>query len=57
VEPKLFQIGSEFHVELIDSKGTGQGTEYTCEAGESALETIEEAVDSCPTRAIKVTRV
>ena len=57
IEPKLFQIGSESYVELINAKGTVQGTEYTFEASESALETIGEAVDSCPTRAITMTRV
>jgi len=30
------------------------GTEYTFEATDAALEMIEEAVDSCPTRAITV---
>ena len=57
MEPKLFQIGLESYVELIDAEGTIQGTEYTFEASQSALETIEEAVDSCPTRAITMTRV
>ena len=57
MEPKLFQIGSEPYVELIDSNGTLQGTEYTFEATEAAMEMIEEAVDSCPTRAITMTRV
>jgi len=57
MEPKLFQIGVEPHVELIDSNGMLHGTEYTFEATEAALEMIEEAVESCPTRAITVTRV
>jgi ferredoxin len=54
IEPKLFQIGQESHVELTDSKGASQGTEYTFEAIETELELIEEAVDSCPTRAISM---
>jgi ferredoxin len=56
VEPKLFQIGVEPYVELIDAKGVLQGTEYTFEATDGEMETIEEAVDSCPTRAITMTR-
>jgi chaperonin GroEL len=32
MEPKLFQIGSEPYVELIDTHGTVVGTEYTFEA-------------------------
>jgi uncharacterized Fe-S cluster protein YjdI len=31
MEPKLFQIGLEPHVELIDSNGMLHGTEYTFE--------------------------
>jgi ferredoxin len=57
MEPNLFQIGVEPHVELIDSNGMLHGTEYTFETTEAALEMIEEAVDSCPTRAITMTRV
>jgi ferredoxin len=57
IEPRLFQIGSESYVELIDSNGVLQGTDYTFEATDAELETIEEAVDSCPTRAITMTRV
>jgi len=54
VEPKLFQIGQESHVELIDANGTLQGIEYTFAVTDAELEMIEEAVDSCPTRAISV---
>ncbi len=56
MEPTLFQIGSESHVELIDSDSNVQGTEYTFEASDPEVEKIEEAVDSCPTRAITLTR-
>jgi ferredoxin len=52
IEPKLFQIGQEPYVELTDTSGMSQGTEYTFEASDAELEMIEEAVDSCPTRAI-----
>ena len=54
IEPKLFQIGQESYVELIDANGMSQGTEYTFEAIDTELEMIEEAVDSCPTRAISM---
>ncbi len=54
VEPRLFQIGQEPYVELTDASGISHGTEYTFEATETELEMIEEAVDSCPTRAISV---
>ena len=56
IEPKLFQIGQEPHVELTDATGISQGTEYTFEASETELEMIEEAADSCPTRAISMQR-
>jgi ferredoxin len=57
MEPKLFQIGDESYVELIDANGMIQGTEYTFEATDAELEKIEDAVDSCPTRAIILTRI
>jgi ferredoxin len=57
MEPKLFQIGSESHVELIDGTGRLKGTEYTFEASEAEIEMIEEAAESCPTRAITMERV
>ena len=53
IEPKLFQLGQETYVELTDVSGTAQGTESTFEATEAERERIEEAVDSCPTRAIR----
>ena len=54
IEPKLFQIGQESYVELIGTDGALQGTEYTFDASDAELEMIEEAVDSCPTRAISM---
>ena len=51
IEPKLFQIGEESYVELTDASGMSQGTEYTFDATQTELEMIEEAVESCPTRA------
>ena len=57
IEPKLFQIGSESYVELIGLNSSVQGTEYTFEATDAEVEMVEEAVESCPTRAITITRV
>ena len=54
IEPKLFQIGQEPYVELNDANGNSRGTEYIFEVSESELQMIEEAVDSCPTRAISM---
>jgi ferredoxin len=56
IQPKLFQIGNEPYVELIDSNGISQGTEYVFEATDAEVNMIEEAVDSCPTRAIGMAR-
>jgi ferredoxin len=55
IAPKLFQIGDELYVELLDHAGSVQGTKYTFEATPAEMELIEEAVDSCPTRAISMT--
>lgn len=54
IEPRLFRIGEGPHVELIDASGISHGTEFTFEATDTELEMIEEAVDSCPTRAISM---
>lgn len=54
IEPKLFQIGQEAYVELVDAMGVSQGTAYTFDASAAELEMIEEAAESCPTRAISV---
>ena len=54
IEPKLFQIRQEPHVELTDATGASHGTEYTFDATAPELEMIDEAVESCPTRAISM---
>ncbi len=41
IEPKLFQIGQEPYVELMDASGMSQGTEYTFEATDAEREMIE----------------
>ena len=56
IEPKLFQIGAEPHVEVTDRNGVSQGTRYTFDATDAELEMAEEAAEGCPTRAIGVTR-
>ena len=54
IEPKLFQIGEETYVELTDSDGSSQGTDYTFEATGAELQLIQEAAEACPTQAISV---
>ena len=55
IAPQLFQIGDEPYVELLDAQGIVRGTEHTFDATPAEMELLEEAVDSCPTRAIRVT--
>ncbi len=52
IAPKLFHIGDEPYAELLDKGGVPQGNKYAWDATEAELELIEEAIDSCPTRAI-----
>ena len=52
IAPKLFRIGDEAYVELLDPKGISQGSEYSFDATSEEVVLIEEAVESCPTRAI-----
>jgi ferredoxin len=54
IQPKLFQIDQETHVELADASGVSQGIKYTFESTETELEMIQQAVDSCPTEAISM---
>jgi ferredoxin len=55
IAPDLFQIGSETYAELLDRQGKVQGSEYTFDATSADIELLEEAVDSCPTKAISLT--
>ena len=55
IAPDLFQIGSETYAELLDASGGVQGPEYTFEATPEQMELLEEAMDSCPTKAISMT--
>lgn len=56
IAPQIFQIGDEAYVELLDGEGVVRGPEYTFDATPTEMELLDEAVDSCPTRAIRVTR-
>ena len=55
VAPDLFQIGSETYAEVLDSSGRVRGNEYTFDATPKEMELLEEAMDSCPTKAISMT--
>ncbi len=55
IAPDLFQIGSEPYAEMLDRTGSVQGLEYTFDATAKEMELLEEAVDSCPTKAISMT--
>ena len=52
IAPELFRIGDEPYAELLDRGGAPQGPLYTFEATDKEIALIEEAVESCPTRAI-----
>jgi ferredoxin len=54
VAPKLFHIGSEPYAELLDREGQPQGNQCTFDATAEEMELLEEAAESCPTRAILV---
>jgi len=56
IAPKIFQIGDEAYAELVDRSGAPQGPEYTFDANDEQLSLIDEAVESCPTRAISYDR-
>jgi ferredoxin len=51
IAPDIFQIG-DASAELINSSGVPQGPEYSFDAQDRELALLEEAVESCPTRAI-----
>ncbi len=54
IAPELFQIGDT--AAEIFREGALQGREHTFEASADDLDQIDEAVASCPTRAITVIR-
>jgi len=52
IAPKIFRIGDEAYAELLDRNGASQGPEYSFQASDEEVALVEEAVESCPTRAI-----
>lgn len=54
VAPHFFQIGDEPYVELLDRSGARVGTTCTLEVNEEELESLHEAAEACPTRAIEI---
>jgi ferredoxin len=52
IAPKLFHIGDEAYAELLDKSGAVQGNSYAWDATKEERELVEEAAESCPTRAI-----
>ena len=52
IAPKIFRIGDEAYAELLDRAGVAQGPEYSFKATDEEIAAIDEAVESCPTRAI-----
>ena len=52
ISPGLFHLGDEPYAELLDRNGVSQGPQHTFDATDQEIALIEEAVESCPTRAI-----
>jgi ferredoxin len=55
IAPKLFQIGDDPYAEILNREGVSEGQKYTWDASDAEVELLQEAVDSCPTQAIRVT--
>jgi ferredoxin len=53
IAPKLFHIGAESYAEVLDAAGVPQGNAYTWDATAAEIDLVEEAAESCPTRAIE----
>jgi ferredoxin len=56
IAPGIFHINEEGVAEVKDRMGTPQGYEHTLDATEVEEVLIDEAVESCPARAISVER-
>jgi len=54
VVPQFFQIGAEPYVQLLDRSGAVAGSVHSFEASDEEFALLEEAAESCPTRAIAV---
>jgi ferredoxin len=54
IAPQFFQIAANPFAEVLDRTGKPKGTVYSFEASASEIALLEEAAESCPTRAIIV---
>jgi len=54
IAPKIFHINEEGLAEVMDESGVPQGYEHTVEVSDADAELIDEAVESCPARAISI---
>lgn len=54
VAPQFFQIAANPYAEVLDRSGKAKGTVYTFDANSTEIALLEEAAESCPTRAIIV---
>jgi len=54
IAPQFFQIAASPHAEVLDRDGKARGSVYTFDANPTEIELLEEAAESCPTRAIIV---
>jgi ferredoxin len=54
IAPQLFHINEEGLAEVLDRAGKPQGYEHTLDATPAEEALLEEAVESCPARAISV---
>ncbi|MEO8128579.1 MAG: ferredoxin [Bryobacteraceae bacterium] len=54
IAPKVFHINEEGLAEVMDAAGVPQGYEHTLDVSDADAELIEEAVESCPARAISI---
>jgi ferredoxin len=54
IAPTIFHINEEGLAEVLDRTGTPQGYEHTLDVTDAEAALIEEAVESCPARAISV---
>lgn len=54
IAPKIFHINEEGLAEVMNEVGIPQGYEYAVEVSDADAALIEEAVESCPARAISI---
>ena len=54
VAPQFFVITPNGYAEVLDRTGRPKGLTYTLEVSDAELAAIQEAAESCPTKAILV---